>query len=114
MTVSLNDRFGRFILSSNDGRLLGVEIAAALERGETVELDLRDVRSILASFLNPAIGDRYAEFSEATVDERIRIVNANDIQHETVEAVRAQARRYYNDPAYRDALDRSREEAFPI
>lgn len=112
MTISLKNRFGEFILSSDEGRTLGCEIVDVLRRGEAVNIDLQGVRSIVSAFLNPAVGDLYADFPAAVLEEQVSFVNANVVQQQTIEAVRSQARRYYTDPAYRSAHDEAIRELF--
>lgn len=112
MTISLLERFGPFILSSDEGHALAETIAVAVERGEIVDLDFAGVRSVVSAFLNPALGELYARFPSERVESLVVWSNETDVQRATLEAVRDQARRYYNDPDYKRRHDVAVAELF--
>ncbi len=99
-------------MAQADGRKLGSELREALERGEDITLDFTGVRAVLSAFLNPAVGELYGTFPAEEVDRRVSAVTQSDVQQDSLERVRENARRYYHDPAYRAAQDAARDELF--
>jgi len=105
MKVDLCGRYGDHIMSGSDGEALGGEIAAALQRAETVAIDFSGVKSILSAFLNPAVGSLYARFPADMVDRLVTAIDATDLQRSSFDAVRESAREYHNDPRVRLARE---------
>ncbi len=112
MTILLREQFGEFALSADQGRCLGEQVREALQGGEESVLDFAGIRSVISAFLNPAIGELYGAFPAEVVDDRVRVINASPVQEQSVELVRSNARRYYQDPEFRRAQDSALEELF--
>lgn len=111
MTIGLNERFGEFIMSRDDGIALGRTIAEMLRAGQDVVLDFQQTR-VISAFLNPAVGDLYAVFDADEVDARVSAINASESQRESFEYVKSNGRRYYTDPAFRASVDAARDDLF--
>ncbi len=109
MTVSLVNRFGRYIMADSSGRELATEIRATLARGEDVSVDFAGVTSVITAFLNPAFGELYENADADEIDRRVTALGLSTVQEASLCAVREHARRYYGDPAYRRALDAALE-----
>lgn len=110
-TIELRERYGEYIMSRDDGLDLGRHIAELLRAGDDVVLDF-DATRVISAFLNPAVGDLYAEFDADAVDARVSAINTSESQQKSFDYVKASGRRYYTDPVYRAGVDAARDDLF--
>jgi len=74
----------------------------------TVELDFAGVRRIASPFLNFAIGQLLSDIHD--VDRVLKITNMEPFAKEALDYVLENAKQYYSNSQYREAVDNSMQE----
>jgi hypothetical protein len=82
-------------------------ISPILARGEEVELDFQGVRYFDVQFLSVAIGQLLRDHALDRVKALLHVANLDDLHRRMLEGVITHASRYYTEPRYREAIDRS-------
>jgi STAS-like domain of unknown function (DUF4325) len=101
---------GEFALSFDDGQQLFDLIFPQLLTGQTVELDFAGVTSVSTAFFNVAIGQLLQDIHFDTLNEKLVIENLSPYGKTVLSQVIENAKPYYSDPAYRQAVDTVMEE----
>ncbi len=105
MRVELCDAIGPRCITVDQGKALYEKIYPALQRGESVVVDLAGVRSLVSLFLNHAIGVLFKDFDRQTLDSLLKFENASEAQLETIARVMENSERYFKDPDYQKVVD---------
>ncbi len=103
---------GEEAITWEDGQALYDRIRPELEAGREVELDFEGVAVVAAPFLNAAIGQLLAKFSQEDLEQKVHIQNFNPAGMGLVRSVIEHATRYYASPAYREAHARILRDLF--
>jgi len=83
-------------------------VSPALARGEEVEVDLEGLRFLLDPlFVNAAIGQLLRDHPVERVKTLLRAQNLNHLDRDLLETVVEKSHRYFTEPRYREAADRS-------
>jgi hypothetical protein len=82
-------------------------ISPVLARGEEVELDFEGVRFIHVPFLSAAVGQLLKDHPLERVKTLLRVANLTELDRTVLEGVIEHSSRYYTEPRYREAVDRS-------
>jgi hypothetical protein len=93
--------------SFDEGQKVHDLISPALARGEEVELDFTGTRFIDTPLLNAAIGQLLKDHPKERVKALLRVQNLNPVDRDLLELVIEYSSRYYTEPRYREAVDRS-------
>jgi hypothetical protein len=101
---------GQFAIASDSGQRLYDLIHPELKAGKAVKLDFTGVRVYASAFFNFAIGQI---LRDVTVDDFNRLLTFTAISplgENVLERVIENAKPYYSDPKYRQAVDTVLEE----
>jgi hypothetical protein len=93
--------------SFDEGQKVHDLISPALARGEEVELDFTGTRFIDTPLLNVAIGQLLKDHTKERVQALLHVQNLDQLNRETLGLVIERSSRYYTEPRYREAVDRS-------
>lgn len=96
---------GENCITLSDGQALYERIFPELARGQAVVLDFAGVKIFASPFFNTAIGQLLKDFSSDTVNELLVISHLIPYAQNILVRVIANARRYYSDLGYRNAVD---------
>lgn len=97
---------------SEQGQKLHDLISPVLTRGEEVELDFEGSRAVCTPLLNAAIGQLLKEHPLERVRALLHVQGLDELYRDTLELVLEKSHRYYTEPRYREAVDRSFAEMF--
>ena len=93
--------------SFEEGQKVHDLISPSLARGEEVEVDFEGIRFIGVPFLNAAIGQLLKDHALERVKALLRAEHLHPVDRDLLESVIETANRYYTEPRYREALNRS-------
>jgi hypothetical protein len=110
MKLNIYELFGENCMSQQAGQRLYEKIHPALQRGQLVELDFAGVKRFLSVFFNFAIGQLLRDINPDTLDRLLTVSNLTPVGQQTYEHVMENAKRYYSDSPYRQAVDEMIEE----
>lgn len=96
---------GDTCITLDQGEPIYQTVHRALEGGNTVTLDFEGVSLCASPFLNGAIGRLLKDFKPETLEAHLQVENASPVTLRLMRRVIDNAKRYYNDPASRSALD---------
>ena len=75
MKIRLSEHVGTQCASIDDGQKVYSILAPEFKKGNPVELDFQEVKSILTPFLHNCIGKLLCEYQKETVMERLVLCN---------------------------------------
>ena len=83
MKIRISEHVGTNCASIDDGQKLYRILGPEFQKGEPVELDFGEVKSILTPFLHNSIGRLLSEYQKETVMERLVLCNlsAENLKH---------------------------------
>jgi len=110
MKISIKDKIGPRCIIKEDGQKIFDAIHEALQRGETVTLDFKDVSQFASPFFNFAIGQLLKDIKEADLRLLLHIENLNETGRMVVERVIENAAKYHGNKDYRKIVDDILEE----
>lgn len=87
-----------FCVAIDDGQRVHSEIAGVLDDGQIAVVSFLGVKRLTTAFLNAAIGQLYNEYEEASVRERMRVVDANQQDLALLKKVVDNAKAFFADP----------------
>ena len=88
----------KLCVASSDGQKVHDQIAAALNAGKQVQLSFSNVESLTSAFLNAAIGQLYAEFSEQKIRATLSVSDMTPDDVELLKRVVEAAKQYFKNP----------------
>jgi hypothetical protein len=88
-----------------DGQKVYAQIHHLLLNGETVELDFAGVKRFASPFFNFAIAQLLADIKADDLSRLLIISNINPVGQQAFDRVIENAKRYYTDLQYRDAIE---------
>jgi hypothetical protein len=105
MRYIVHEITGQYAISFDDGQQLFDLIHPQLQTGQTVELDFEGVTVFASAFFNVAIGQLLQDISSETLNDKLLIDNLSPHGETVLAQVIENAKPYYSDPAYRQAVD---------
>jgi hypothetical protein len=94
--------------SFEEGQKVHDLISPILARGEEVEVDFEGLRYIIdVPFLNASIGQLLRDHPLERVKSLLRVQNLSDLDRRILERLIEKCSRYFTEPRYREAVDRS-------
>lgn len=105
MAVKVFDLVGEYALSSSSGQKLYDVIFPALKDEDLVEVDFDGVCAVASAFLNAAVGQLLRTFDGEQLNTNLKFLNLNSSGELALRHVIRNAKRYYSDEKYRDAVD---------
>jgi hypothetical protein len=88
----------KLCVASSDGQKVHDQIAAAMNAGKHVGLSFLNVESLTSAFLNAAIGQLYAEFSEQNIRGSLSVSDMTRDDVELLRRVVEAAKQYFKNP----------------
>lgn len=105
MKYKVYELIGENSISQKAGQQIYDLIHPQLQAGKPVELDFAGVRRFLSVFFNFAIGQLLRDIKAEDLDRLLVVSNLNPLGQETYDNVIDNAKRYYSDEQYREAVD---------
>ena len=97
-------------VATRDGDRLYERIVEAFNAGYHVNLSFLNVTIMSYSFLNPAIGCLYGEFTAEYIEARLSYADIEPDDMDMIDAVVENAKQYFKDPErYRQAIKAAEE-----
>ena len=105
LTISVYEVVGSTLcVASDDGQKVHDRIAGALRENRTVCLSFRNVESLTSAFLNAAVGQLYASFTEAQIRAGLRVEDMEQDDLALLKRVVDTAKEYFKEPRrFKDA-----------
>ncbi len=84
-------------ITQESGDIIYEEICKCIEERKVIELDFKDIESMISPFLNNAIGKLYGKYSGETIGEFVKFQNVPKEKISTINMVINNAKKYYTD-----------------
>lgn len=110
MKLNIYELFGENCMTQQAGQQLYEKIHPELQANQPVELDFAGVKRFLSVFFNFAIGQLLRDIKAEDFDRLLSVKNLTPIGQQTYDRVLENAKRYYSEPQYRQAVDEMVEE----
>lgn len=82
-------------ITQESGDLIYEEICKSIQAERVIELDFKDIESMISPFLNNAIGKLYKDFTSEEISKYLQIINLPSEKIPTVNMVINNAKKYY-------------------
>jgi hypothetical protein len=105
MIYKIYDIVGEYAITVDGGQKLYNQIHPYLLRGETVELDFAGVKVFGSPFVNFAFGQLLKDIPAEKLNQLLKFKFLNEDGRDVIDHVMANAKRYYSDEKYRNAVD---------
>ncbi|GIK67561.1 MAG: hypothetical protein BroJett018_53550 [Chloroflexota bacterium] len=106
MKIDIINLIGEYCITLDDGQQVYDLIHPALDAKEVVELDFTGVEIVASPFLNAAIGQLLRDLQPNDLNAYLKITNLSSIARPMLKQVIDNAKRYYSEPDYRNAVDK--------
>ena len=110
MKYQILNLIGQNCMTMDAGQQIYDLVHPLLLDGRTVELDFAGVRRIASPFLNFAIGQLLSDIPDVNLDRLLKITNMEPFAKEALDYVLENAKQYYSNSQYREAVDTSMQE----
>ena len=84
-------------ITQEAGDLVFEEISKALNEKVCIELDFKDIESMISPFLNNAIGKLYKDYSSEEIKQYLQFLNLPKEKIPTINMVISNAKKFYAD-----------------
>ncbi|MCI5620531.1 MAG: STAS-like domain-containing protein [Lachnospiraceae bacterium] len=84
-------------ITQEAGDLVYEEICKAIDEEKVIELDFKEIESMISPFLNNAIGKLYGKYSGEIIKEYVKLENLPKEKISTINMVISNAKKYYMD-----------------
>lgn len=105
MRYGIVELVGENCLTISAGQKIYDLIHPRLLNGEPVELDFVGAKRIASPFLNFAIAQLLSDIRLEALERLLKISNLNSVGNQVLDRVIDNAKRYYSDPRYKNAVD---------
>ena len=107
VTIRVNEVVGGGLcVATDDGQKVHDRIAKAIRAGRDVSLSFLNVDSLTSAFLNAAVGQLYADFSQEQVRQRLSVADIGPEDTGLLKRVVETAKEYFKDPSRFDEARR--------
>ena len=97
---------GYSAISTDDGNTLNKRLKQVLKDDRVAEVDFKDIKLILSSFLNASFGQLIGDFSKDFIHKNIEVKNLSADDVELLNLVLDSAETYFsNQKEYKKAID---------
>ena len=110
MMIKIYEITGEYAISANAGQQIYDQIHAELLDGGQVELDFAGVRVFVSAFFNLAIGQLLKDISTDDLNRLLKLTRLNQSGTDLLKTIIANAKQYYSDAHYQQAVDTVIEE----
>lgn len=97
----------RAVTDSPQGENVFQKICEGFEKGEKVELDFCNVKTILSMFLNSAVAPLYSRYSSDFLNQHLSIKNMDPEDKDVLKRVNERAKQFYSEKNSNMELSRS-------
>lgn len=105
MTYKIYDIVGEYAITADGGQKVYDQIHPELVAGNPVELDFTEVKVFASPFFNFAIGQLVKDVAADDLNRLLKLTVLNENGQSILERVIANAKHYYSDHKYREAVD---------
>ncbi|MBD2279817.1 STAS-like domain-containing protein [Aphanizomenon flos-aquae] len=105
MIYKVYDIVGEYAITVDGGQKLYDQIHPCLLGGKTVELDFVGVKVFAPPFVNFAFGQLLKDIPAEKLNQLLKFKFLNEDGRNVIDHVMANAKRYYSDEKYRNAVD---------
>ena len=105
MSYRIYEITGEYATDADSGQQVYDLIHSALLAGHSVELDFNGVSVFASAFFNFAIGQLLKDLSPDKLNELLKISNLSPNGHSILKRVIENAKHYYSDVQYQNAVD---------
>lgn len=106
MTYKIYDLIGENCMTPDEGQKIYDLIHPQLVDNNPVELDFERVNICISPFFNFAIGRLLKDIDADTLNRLLTVSNLNPVGKQVLKVVIDNAKRYYSDDNFRNAVDR--------
>jgi hypothetical protein len=106
MKYQIHTIIGENCMTPDDGQKVYDLIHPELVANVPVELDFTGVNICISTFFNFAIGQLLRDIQPETLNSLLKISNLNPVGRQVLKLVIENAKRYYSDDNFRQAVDR--------
>lgn len=106
MTIKIHDLIGDNCITLDDGEIVYSLIISELDEDSSIELDFTGVRVYASPFFNGAVGKLLGTYSPDELNDRLTFQGLSAHGRQVLQRVTQNARRYYSDKKFRDAVDK--------
>lgn len=110
MIYKIYEITGAYATDADSGQQVYDRVHAALAAGQSVELDFTGVEIFASAFFNFAIGQLLKDFPADHLNAQLKITNLSDSDRAILKRIIENAKHYYSDPKYQNAVDSVLEE----
>jgi hypothetical protein len=110
MTYKIYEITGEYATDADSGQQLHDLIHPQLLTGNPVELDFNGVNVFASAFFNFAIGQLLKDVPADHLNQLLKITNLNEDGYFILRRIIDNAKHYYSDPQYKNAVDTVIEE----
>jgi hypothetical protein len=101
---------GSFAITPENGQKLYEQIYPVLLAGKDIELDFDGIKVFASAFFNFAVGQLLKDLSPDALNQQLYITGLNDNGQNVLRRVIENAKRYYSEPNYQQAVNSVMEE----
>ncbi|MDD1413790.1 STAS-like domain-containing protein [Dolichospermum sp. ST_con] len=105
MMYKVYDIVGEYAITPDGGQKLYDQIHPCLLTDKTVELDFAGVKIFASPFVNFAFGQLLKDIPSEKLNQLLEFTFLNEDGWDVINHVMANAKRYYSDDKYRNAVD---------
>ncbi|MEB3212469.1 MAG: STAS-like domain-containing protein [Leptolyngbyaceae bacterium] len=110
MRYNVHDITGEFATDADSGQTLYERVYPQVKAGKPVELDFEGVHVFASAFFNFAVGQLLSDLSTEHLNTYLSVQNLSPDGHSVLKRVIDNAKQYYGDRQYREAVDSVMEE----
>ncbi|MEA5552883.1 STAS-like domain-containing protein [Anabaena cylindrica UHCC 0172] len=105
MMYKAYDIVGKYAITADGGQKLYDQIHSCLLTGNPVKIDFRGVKVFASPFVNFAFGQLLKDIPAEKLNQLLEFTFLNEDGSDVINHVMANAKRYYSDEKYRNAVD---------
>ncbi len=106
MTINIQNIIGENCITLEDGEKVYKMILPVLDKDQDVELDFTGVRIYASPFFNGAVGKLLGKFTPEELNMRVKFEGLSDHGKQILRRVTQNARKYYSNDKFRNAVDK--------
>lgn len=106
MTIKIHDLIGENCITLDDGEIVYSLIVSELDENSNIKLDFTGVRIYASPFFNGAVGKLLGKYPPDELNKRLTFHGLSEHGDQVLRRVTQNARRYYSDKKFRDAVDK--------
>lgn len=105
MAFKVFDMVGEYAITADSGQKIYEQIHPILVAGKSVKLDFTGVKVFASPFFNFAIGQLLKNITADNLNQLLEVTELSSDGWNTLERIIANAKQYYSDEQFRNAVD---------